>query len=239
MNKLQYFGSLILVTFFGIQSLFSQDSTKNSLKKGSWSLQFQISNNFTLDEFQGSTISAKRHFSSNSALRFGIGLTSVSTDDEYTSSEIYNYSSFGEGKREYTYNIIEFNFYYLYYPNPEKKLNFYFGGGPSIGYSDYDDVQNSTEVNQDTIFIETTYNNEINSYSIGIHGLLGVEWFVNRSISIHAEYLSSFTYEQEERELTSLRTSTNHEDNKRTLKTDKSGFELRANGVKFGLSVYF
>jgi hypothetical protein len=45
------------------------------LEAGVWTLQFWVTQNFTLGSFQRSALSAKRHFSPRSALRAGLSLT--------------------------------------------------------------------------------------------------------------------------------------------------------------------
>lgn len=79
----------ILVFCTGFGTVYAQTDelpkidTKNSLLKGAWALQFQINNNFSVSSFQGSTLSAKRHFSNKKAMRFGVSLSgSISEQDQ-------------------------------------------------------------------------------------------------------------------------------------------------------------
>jgi len=233
---------ILIIMFCGNQVIFSQSSSeekKNSLEQGSWSLQFQISSNFTLRSFQGTNFSVKRHLSSKSAIRFGIGLLAVTNDREEESDENNSFNLARKTEIEDNQTQINISSYYIYYPNPHKNINVYFGGGPILGYSDYDETRNGTDVIQDTINVQNRYKNEVKGYSIGILGLIGVEWFVNKDISFHAEYGSSFFYEKSKLETTSTRISTSNNDDTKVVTTEDKRFMFRSNGVKFGISVYF
>jgi hypothetical protein len=68
---------LTLVFFSQMNSpgVAQNQEANHSLERSTWSLQFQISNNFTLSSFQGSVISAKYHFSKQRAFRFGSAIS--------------------------------------------------------------------------------------------------------------------------------------------------------------------
>jgi hypothetical protein len=242
MRKHTFISLFLIILLSFSQVTFSQtkdDSSKSSLNKGSWSLQFQISRNFTLDTFQGSNISAKRHFSPKHALRFGIGLTASTQDFNRESQEDNNYHSERKDEVEDNYTQIDINCYYIYYANPGKQINVYFGVGPLGGYSDFDRSQMGNQIIQDTLYYDIQDSRKVNGYSIGIHGLIGVEWFVKKEISIHAEYGSAFSYVKEDSEITAIRISSQNDEDKKTSKTESSNFEFHSSGVMFGISVYF
>ncbi len=77
---------LFLAVVLSFSSVLAQtpDSTKpvrpNALKAGAWALQFQITQDFTLNAFQGLLLSAKNHFTNRSAIRFGVGFSATSSD---------------------------------------------------------------------------------------------------------------------------------------------------------------
>ena len=232
----------LVILLLSSQEIFPQtksDSIRNSLEKGSWSLQFQISDNFTLTTFQGSNISAKKHISDKSTLRFGLGLTAIVADRHYESEEINSYNRSSEDGVEDTFTQININCYYLYYADPRKKINLYFGAGPIFGYSNYDQTDMGNDVQQDTIFIETKNTRKTDGYSIGMHGLIGVEWFARKEISIHSEYGSSFSYRKDKSESILVRNSSQYGEEERSTKSEAGTYEFRSNGVVFGISVYF
>src|SRR4030042_4236489 len=153
-KKETFYLVLLFVIIFYSQMLFSQtsqDSLKNSLKKGSWSLQFQISQNFTLSSFQGSNLSAKKHFSSRSAIRFGIGLSGYSANEEQTINQENDNSLHKEYKLDNKLIGVDLNCYFLYYPHPQRRINMYFGGGPLFSFINHDDKVYTQEVYQDTL----------------------------------------------------------------------------------------
>jgi len=85
---------------------------KNSLKKGMWSVQFAISDNFTLSNFDGAAISVKRHFSRHLALRLEFdGSYSKDEDDQSRFSNV--------GKS------IRFNLIMIYYFQTKEKFTAY------------------------------------------------------------------------------------------------------------------
>jgi hypothetical protein len=241
-KKETFYLVLFFVTIFYTQMIFSQtsqDSIKNSLNKGSWSLQFQISQNFTLSSFQGSNFSAKKHFSPRSAIRFGIGLSGYSRDQELTINRDNDNSLHHEDQLDDKLIEVDLNCYYLYYPHPQRRINMYFGGGPLIGFMNFNDKLNTQEVYQDTLNRDVSTDEDFQSISVGVVGLIGVEWFLNQQISIHAEYGSSISYVKEEREETRITNA--FENDKETRVTKSEGYRInwRSNSVKFGVSVYF
>ena len=240
-NNISFLIPLIL-TSFGFQVLFSQetkDSTSNSLEEGSWSLQFQISNNFTLSSFQGSNFSAKKHLSPNSALRFGIGLSiySGNREDEINEYSFQNITK--ELEDEIKSTFVNINCYYIYYPSPRKPLNVYFGGGPLFSLTHNEDNSKSDEVEQDTILYKLDRKTEAQGWGIGAAGLIGVEWFLTKQISIHSEYGSSILYLKEERTSTEIWESSLYDPNREERKTKTDQIRFRSDNVKFGISVYF
>ena len=242
MIKKQLFHLVLLIVLI-LNSQFlsaqnSQDSIKNSLKKGSWSLQFRISSNFTLSTFDGSNLSAKKHLTSNSAIRFGIGLSGYTTDREGTTDLENRSNIFSEEQSDYESLLINLSCYYLYYPHPQRKINMYCGVGPLISFANFDDKINRQDLSQDTSSIETFTEENYQYYGVGVLGLIGVEWFLNQQISIHAEYGSSLLYGREEKEETRVSSVETYKE-KYAKKSEENRITFRSNSVQFGDSVYF
>ncbi len=180
----------------------------NSLKKGNWAIQFQINDNFSLSSFQGSSISAKYHFSNKKALRFGLTLSGGFSDkngDVLIESSTNNQN-------------IGISTQYTIYPAVNKEVNFFFGFGPNVVL---------VHTNTESKYQNTQTNIEDTHWSIGVSGIVGVEWFVKRSISFLAEYSSSFNYNSDKRK--------DSHDNESHTKS----YDLNSKSVKFGLSLYF
>ncbi|NWF91144.1 MAG: hypothetical protein HXY50_16990 [Ignavibacteriaceae bacterium] len=242
MIKKQLFPLVLLIVFI-LNSQFlsaqdSQDSIKNSLKKGSWSLQFRISPNFTLSTFDGSNLSAKKHLTSNSAIRFGIGLSGYTTDREGTTYLENRSNIFSEEQSDYESLLINLSCYYLYYPHPQQKINMYCGVGPLISFANFNDKINRQDLSQDTSSIEKFSEEKYQYYGVGVLGLIGIEWFLNQQISIHAEYGSSLLYGREEKEETLVSSVETYKE-KYTKKSEENRITFRSNSIQFGVSVYF
>jgi hypothetical protein len=134
-----------------------------SLAAGSWALQFGVSQNFTLQAFEGSVISGQYHFTRSTALRVGVD------------------GSFSHSKRgdpsEYSSKSLDFDLRveYLVYLNPDRDVLFYVGGGPAFEYRFYR--------NQDS---RSSTSSKYLTYGAGVR--VGAEWFAVSWLSLHAEY---------------------------------------------------
>ena len=190
----------------------AEDTTykKNSLENDKWTLQFGISDNLTLSNFNGATLSVKRQFSDKSALR--LGFKGKYNEVRYDKSNYYKYQYF-----LFTADLI-----YMYYINPFDiiKIYGYAGAGFSRehiydnGYS-YDGFKNTSE------------------YSFGPSLGAGVEYFVFNSMSVFAEYNFDFRFGKKDFYENGIISSANPI--YKTLNIN----EFTYDNVKFGLSVYF
>jgi hypothetical protein len=122
----------------------------------------------------------------------------------------------------------------VFYPNPDSKINLYYGLGPR-GYYRH---THSKQLRDMTDSTSTETINTLNNWEVGVAGVLGVEWFVTKSISLLGEYGSSLMYEHNKSrgEQTQVRP-----DGTRVLWNESTtkGVSFGASAVKFGLSVYF
>ncbi|MDR9417289.1 MAG: hypothetical protein RI564_13470 [Gracilimonas sp.] len=216
--KLLFIFSFIL----GTTNLFAQEdpSKKNSLEKGSKTLQFQINNNFSLSSFSGSMLSYKKQVTNSRAHRIGLSLGSQfgSSDLEDDPNErIVNNSE----------NNVSFSYTWMNYLNPDNQIKFYYGFGPAVNAkhqkSEMDDINS---------------NRTTKEYTIGLSalGYTGVEWFFHPSISLHAEYQISATGNYTKNE--SINTNKSTDNSVKQVRNERE-FTFGGNGVRFGLSVYF
>jgi hypothetical protein len=186
---------------------------ENSLRDGAWALQFSINGGdfFSLSSFAGG-VSVKRHFTPKSAVRAG-----VSFDAEGSTY----------GAQESDSRGVSLSILYQRYVNPTADANLYWGVGPSGRFDD--DVQ---ETHRDSL----TTVNESELWSAGLSGVVGVEWFAARVISLHAEYEAAarYTWVGESTEYNRL-----GESPVRSTR-ESEGWSIGAGStVRFGLSVYF
>jgi len=163
-------GLIIFLAFCLInQSSYSQDSTKNSLKESKFALQFQIGTNFTLKDFQGSTLSFKYQIFDESAVRVGFSISS--------SVETYREENHIEEPKQ-NYFDITLNAQFIKYLKTFEDISLYTGGGPRF-FSEY----------------YTSLPSGYHKYwSLGLDGILGVEWFFKKNMSLSAEYGISIVY---------------------------------------------
>lgn len=194
-----------------------------------WAMQFEINQNFDLNSFEGSTLSLKRMSSPAKAWRLGLDLDAgTANGDDIT---VFDDSLTNTSDVDNDHYSIAISIHRVTNTNPDSKISFFYGYGPFGGYS-YTKTGNR--------IIATTGNStgqitKSRTWSAGLRGIMGVEWFFAKNMSLLAEYGSSVSYRR----------------NKRTQATDYSDGSSRLNEridkvwnfdaelVKFGLSAYF
>ena len=186
-------------------------------------IQFGISSNFNLTTFAGSSFSFKYHFSQKIALRV-IGSLSTSVYDidlDRNYGETEQYSS-DQNYNNYTINV---KLPIVYYPKPFHNATPYFGLGPLIEYSHRYAKISDTHTSD----LDMGPEEERNLWHLGISGMAGAELFVQKNISIHAEYFALLYYRYLK--------ETENRNMKQTTKYN--GYYLAGSHIYFGLSVYF
>ncbi len=192
------------------------EAAKEALKKGSWSLQFGVGQNFTLAKFEGATLSVKRHCSPNSALRAGV-TTNLSHNVE---KNLRNASEFDVNESD-----VNVSLEYLHYFTPGRRVTAFAGSGPSFGFS------RQTQVALQRSVPTSSNRNESTQWSLGANLLFGAEWFVTHGIALFAEYDISFGY-------TSKVLKASSSSYGMTGHTESHDYSLTSRGVRMGLSVY-
>ncbi|MBI5476938.1 MAG: hypothetical protein HY964_09420 [Ignavibacteriales bacterium] len=202
--------AIIAILILSSQLIAQEDTTsceQNSLKPGMWALQYTVGYDLSLQSWALGQLCAKKQVSNNSAIRTVIGLRTKIEDGNYSYRN-----------HEYEINISGL---YQYYSNPASLIKFYYGAGPILSYSwrKKEDPLSS---------YQKLYKG--NSISAGIRGILGVEWFVNKSISFLAESSSSVQYSWQRDEYIEYSSARNN--------TRKS-FTISDVGSRLGISLYF
>ncbi|NIV16363.1 MAG: outer membrane beta-barrel protein, partial [Aliifodinibius sp.] len=193
---------LLLITT-GLLGQVDQDSLKSSLIEDSWSLQFRISQDFTLSSFLGGNLSAKKHFSNKSAIRFGVSLSGETSEEEMTEELRNLLDKSSEDESEQDFVSLKISTQYLYYPNSHKPVNLFIGAGPFLEYSILDLNQQMEITQNDTTGRSQEIDRSVDSWGLGVLFAIGVEWFMTRNLSLLAEYGTSFSYRKMTREHTS------------------------------------
>lgn len=220
----------------------STDSLKTKFKlpveTHRWSLQFGIWRNLDLTSFQGTNLSMSYLFNSRTILRFGLSLIINNSNSEDHS--VYDRDFIRKTDKEIDDSRTTIDFRIQVVRSLKlSKTSFYCGLGPMYQYTRDNAKENEIEILSDTSQIRALRDYEINISSYGITSLVGIEWFVNAKIGIHAEYSTSINYFKSDFDDTRF---TEYQDgrNETLIRSGKSdGFELRGESVKFGLSVYF
>jgi opacity protein-like surface antigen len=216
-----YFFSLLFFILSLVSTTTAQTSYLDSLD-GKYALQFQISENFTLSDFQGSILSGKYHFGKRSAVRLGLAITfeDGNADRDYIIVDSVQYSqnvesnSFG----------ITINSQYINYLVNADEIGCYIGAGPTLNFSTSESQYESSDSTNEDGNASGEY------YNIGIDAMIGVEWCFHERMTLSAEYGLKFYYHhRNEKYNSSIRMDE---------RTSKS-FRLTANYVNFGISVYF
>jgi len=218
-----YFFSLLFFILSLLSTTTAQTSYLDSLD-GKFALQFQISENFTLTNFQGATLSGKYHLGKRSAIRLGLSLyfDDSNSDREINLSDTLHYTENAQT------NSIGFTIssQYLNYLVGTDDICFYLGAGPTIGFGN-SESEFKSESSDSTI---SNGSGSSDSFTIGLDAIVGVEWSFHKDMTLSAEYVIKFYY--------------NHRSEKSDSITNKyertiDSFRLTENYVNFGISVYF
>jgi len=210
-----YFFSLLFFILSLLSTTTAQTSYLDSLD-GKFALQFQISHNFTLEDFQGATFSGKYHIGRREALRLGISTTTSIWNGEGR-KDFFDPDTTTIEKREGNSFNIDIKFQYIRYLVSNEEISFYCGTGPTIYFENRETIEDGRSNGRDYL-------------GIGINIIAGVEWMFNKNMSLSAEYGMRFifiTYEE----------TTTYSDYKLTNSSDY--FLISADEINFGISVYF
>ncbi len=218
-----YFAFLFAALLF-VTTGFSQSTSYLDSLDGKFALQFRITNNFSLSNFQGTILSGKYHFSNRDAIRLGVSLQfDDSESDEINKQKDTNLVI--RNIENLTGFSITINTQYMRYIHLNNDIGLFSGGGPFISYT-------STTSKNEQIGIEETHRSErtSDSFSAGLDMILGVEWMFYRYMSLSAEYGIKFFYYSSNRVF----------DGEFSIsETNENSFRITHNHVNFGITVYF
>lgn len=220
----EYLLSLLLFTLLFISSGFSQNASYLDSLDGKFALQFQISDNFTLRNFQGTILSGKYHFSSRDAIRLGVSMEFG--DSEYN-SEITRLDTTVSGELNDEGNNFSFiiNSQYIRYITVTDNIALYSGGGPFIRFfnttTERKIEENGTEIKRKT---------SRSGINTGLDLILGLEWCFYKYMSLSAEYGMKFYYSSSEGET---------KDDNVEATFDEKSFYITGDNINFGITVYF
>lgn len=231
------------------------NQVKNSLKKGSKSLQFRVERNFSLSSFDGAGITGKWHKTDKSALRFGVSFYYSDTDEDSDNNRYVSTirdSNDSNNKNQST--TVKLSSRYLYYFTTDEKVNAFIGMGPSLVYSwreSNDETVSPPHFINDSLTSESSrlLSRESKSWIYSADLSCGVEWFASENISFFGEYTLCISYKTYSSiyDLSSVyikrNTLTDEIITERHMNScdnsDGNTFGTSASDVQIGLSVYF
>jgi hypothetical protein len=189
----------VLVIILCTSSLYAQDSLSvigKFIGGHSWTMDFGISSNLTLNNFKGAAISLSDFISDYQKYRLEVSTAfSNSSGDQsgnqYSADTLSNNSS---GNSDYNSNSIQMTLQYITYATPKAQTSIYFGVGPFVGLSWSKNNSNSSSTSVDFSQSQSSSTSSSSSYFVGVLGSIGVEWFFSEHISLHAEYGLSAQY---------------------------------------------
>lgn len=216
-------GTIIALFIFLILPLVSnaQDTTAvySHLGKGNSALQFQVNSNFTLKSFSGTLISFQKILSQKNAVRWGLSLNGSFQKVRSDSITPKKKGNFG----------VTITMNYLWYAHLQHRIRFYYGLGPMVSFGYQNNWQYASDSKLKTQTVQT-------DESVGIEGVVGVEWFVNNHISLIAEYLPLVTIQHS---FNVWRSHNGVDGSHERDGTTTYVIDLRAEPVRFGVSLYF
>lgn len=172
---------VILLGFIGVTTLCAQEKPASP----KYALSFGIAGNFTLNKFNGS-IAVKKILDDTHQLRLFLS-PSISSSKEETDNE----SFIKKETRESVDLSLGIGADYLWMFLNDEDFNMFGGTGLSFTYGYY----RNKRVTPTSTGGENILDSTIPSISMGVRGILGVEWMVSKRIGIHSEYLLSGFYD--------------------------------------------
>lgn len=215
-----------ITLFFFVFSFtcFAQNTSYLDSLEGKYALQFQISNNFNLTNFQGTTFSGKYHFGCRSAVRLGLSIDLLSTENDLNETRLDTSVTNSANSKQNGFGMT-IKTQYIHYIPGVNDIAFFFGGGPFIRFN------NTTLETNDPDTEPVLHNTEdISSTYLGVDLLIGVEWMFSKNMSLSAEYGIQFYHNSYTRESKSAFIK---------RKTTEKSFRITNGDLNFGISVYF
>lgn len=216
----------LLFGFIFSSSSLSQNTSYLDSLDGRYALQFQITANFSLTNFQGTILSGKYHFNKRDAIRLGLSIELDDSDAEveHNIRDTVNTETFNNERNSFGFTV---NTQYLRYITGIDNIFLFGGGGPFVHY--FSSTSNGEVPTEDETETETfEYSSDI--YYLGVNMILGVEWWFHKSMSLSAEYGMEFRYISRKGKDIQGEIKRNVSDN---------SFRINASNINFGITVYF
>jgi opacity protein-like surface antigen len=240
-NCIPQFFVLFIILWVGnlTASEVERDSSRNALRPGAWALQFAIQQNFTLGSFAGSTLSLKKHFKQDQAFRLGISLNANDREASFEETVVFGNPREHDEKHDDQHINFQITVMYLRYYRSHNRVTIFLGAGPLAAYG-RSKGNNVLDVSTDPM--ETSIRREETksvNWSLGIVLAFGVEYFINKTLSLTAEYGSSLLYNDVQSDRIRYEDDIGGERYRMDTSIAYKEYHFAAQPVKFGISVYF
>ena len=176
----------------------AEEASESALRPGAWAAEFELdpSYRYALGISSGATISAKRHHSARSALRFGVGVgfdeSRADEDDSYERFSIYSFpnahSAAGNGESHDEYQSYAVFLHFLRYHPVRAAVVIFWELGPSFHYAESSSHEETLYPSLYTPDPSEWYTADRQSVRrlVALDLNLGFEWFFNRRLSLGA-----------------------------------------------------
>lgn len=235
--KWSKFALLALIFVFVSSFIFQSSQAKeNSLKKGKWALQFEVGRNFDVRGFQGQTLSIKNHTADNRAFRLGITVALEVGDGETKRLDG------GDGRRpsntDFNSRRFDLNLQKIFYTDITAPVNAFYGIGAAVAFAHSKNTY-ARSYSYDTT-TENSYQTSVSdSWSVGMSGIFGAEWFFAENMSLLGEYSTVINYGSETRKEEYRRVVNGTEIDSNSYEDKRNTVRISSSRVNLGLSFYF
>jgi hypothetical protein len=187
--------SVLVILIFG-QDAFSVSFRNPRLHSNPWSLQIALDEKLKDDDLHGVRFSLSHRFSRHGAARFSVGI--VGHETNYL-AHIYDRNGVIvkiDDRTDFELTGVNLSAQYLFYPSPNRNLNFFWGFGPRVSVEEYDPYYDG-DLDWDFPYYwcDDPSCDNTTRLGAGVEGSLGMEWFLGRRFSLLAEY--GFTLQNE------------------------------------------
>ena len=234
--KWSKFSLAIVIALASVFIISTTQAKENSLKKGKWALQFEVDREFDLSGFQGQTLSVKKHTADNRAYRLGLTVYLDVGDGETLT--IYDDTTQRPRNSDRNSKRLDINLQRIHYTDISAPVNLFYGFGAAASFS-HGKFEDNSHFVIDTITFNDHYKSVSDSWSAGVSGIFGAEWFFGKTMSLLGEYSTTVSYGGNTRKTESRQYQEGFTVSSRNSEDKSNSFKISASTVKFGLSIYF
>jgi opacity protein-like surface antigen len=203
--------------------------------------------------FDGAMVAVRQQIGERTGLRLGLTFSLSGIDEESTSDSqstvtsadtSYTQTIANEGTGDDDEVALEPDLLLIRHGRSDHAIRFFYGAGPVFGYRHEEMSEASVEEREvegrtsSRSFVSTTW-------SYGLRGLVGAEWFLTDSISVHAEYRAGVTYRTRDVERVTLQVreplddQLPHRRDEISTTSESDGWTVASHGARVGVSLFF